>query len=173
MWPLRPHFVQSSTGLNQSMSSEVGALGIAHIESHAEEKELASVKEHVSDNCRLLVNLERMSTQHNSLADDSVWANRKQWASGHQNMPATWQTFEHHNRLRRVAHRGKDRRHNRAVGMEELFKLKIFCKIEQVNPSSANDTPCVCCQKCAVKILVQPKTGALHSETQAHPKLKS
>ena len=60
------------------MSSEVGALGIAHIESHAEEKELASVKEHVSDNCRLLVNLERMSTQHNSLADDSVWANRKQ-----------------------------------------------------------------------------------------------
>ena len=118
-----------------------------------EEEQPTSVKEHVSDNCRLFVNFEGMPTQHYSFADDSVWVNRKQRTSGHQNMSATWQWFEDHNRLRGVAHRSKDSCHHRAVRMEELFELKMFNEVELVDPSSAGDSltlcllPVVCCEK--------------------------
>lgn len=84
---------------------------------------VTSVKEHVSDNSRLPVDLERMTAEHNPLADDSVRIDREEGARCHQNMATICHRFEDQHWLRRVAHWRKDTRHTHTVRMKELLKL--------------------------------------------------
>lgn len=101
MWPLRPHFVRSSTGLNHMMSSgkqreraakiKHGRPGKAETQGEQFKGEtfpLTSVEEHVPNDGRAAVNFEGVSTEDNPLQHDTPRIATEQAACGHKVLDA-------------------------------------------------------------------------------------
>lgn len=99
MWPLRPHFVLSSTGLNHMISSDVKKkqkTGVRPqwISLHRPQPRqvcwhpLTSVEEHVADDGGAPVDFERVSAQHDPLQRDALGVTAEQAARSHQVLDA-------------------------------------------------------------------------------------
>lgn len=92
MWPLRPHLVFSSTGLNHKISSDTGrekkciksqrsqSLLLCISKHHP----LTSVEEHVTDDGGAAVDFERVSTEYNPLQYHALRITTEQTPCSHE-----------------------------------------------------------------------------------------
>lgn len=95
MWPLRPHLVFSSTGLNHKISSDKGrkkrALNSRIVKLHCHL--LTSVEEHVTDDGGAAVDFERVSAEYNPLQHHALRITTEQTTCRHQVLDA-WKDAE-------------------------------------------------------------------------------
>lgn len=100
MWPLRPHLVFSSTGLNHKISSDTGEkkriksqIGQSLWFMISKHHPLTSVKEHVADNGGAAVDFERMSAENNPLQHHTLRITTEQSTCSHEVLDA-WEDAE-------------------------------------------------------------------------------